>query len=189
MNEEFLDSLSGHVYIVNCSHRNWFWRLIGHTALLYKHGGFWKITESTAQRKPKGVGTINAFKWNYKGRIYLRQVMLDGFDIEDVCELTHDITKEYDKHPYPSKWDGFKKLICASLDINIGGTDIAQHRGEDKGIFCTQWVVMIGQLSGWVKWIYDCREVKSKEFEPDDMRNGKIEQFMNCQLGPEFEVK
>jgi len=190
MNQKFLDSLSGHIYIVNCLHRNWFWRLIGHTALLIRHVDNWWIYESTSRGEKSGVQSHLALYWDYPGAVYLRQVMVD--DPEKVVRgiMSNQLALEEARTPYVAidTFSGRLKLYFSTLDFNVFGRDIFFYRGQDKGVYCTELVVTHGQMTGWIKQMYDCKVVFAHEFEPDDMRNGKIEKYMNCKLGPEFEV-
>ncbi|MDD5328064.1 MAG: hypothetical protein PHY02_09690 [Phycisphaerae bacterium] len=181
--------------IINCEAKDIFWRLIGHTAMVYKDPltGQVMVFESTSLNKWAGISGVQLNPmglWlaNYPGKVFIRQFTFESnFILKSGPE---DFIKKYRGTSYPdySKWDGFWKLVCSALDIRIFYKDIATYQGDDKGIFCTELVVMMLRYCGLMT-----NGMPADEFEPDNLREGfqgNIKHYLvGCKLGNEIRIK
>ena len=180
--------------VLNCSHKDLFWRLIGHTATVYRDPltNMLFCLESTSISKVSGISGVqlNALGlWldKYPGKVYVRQlVKLGGYQ-----EMAHpgEFIEKYRNSSYPNyrTRSGRWKLILAALDINLFGKDIAAYKGDDQGIFCTQLIVMFLRWLG----IMDPGGILAQEFEPDDFRGSKIDKYLTdkCFYQAEIRIK
>ena len=183
--------------IINCEHRNWFWRLIGHTAVVYKDPqiGQLMVLESTQMGKSgiSGVQLSPMGKWvnEYPGTVKIRILQRPhGYWVGNVRGQQQQAAffiKKYLGTSYPDvkSWEGKKKLILSALDLEIDGKDILTYTGDDQGIFCTMLVIMFYQYCGLMEsWLLD------KEFEPDDTRESGIAEklLIDCVWSDEIEI-
>jgi hypothetical protein len=180
--------------ILNCEQKDLFWRLIGHAATVYRDPltNMLFCLESTSISKISGISGVQLNPlglWlkNYPGKIYLRQlVTLTGFVQTDFPAV---FIEKYRTSSYPNYHTrtGRWKLILSALDINIFGKDIATYKGGDKGIFCTQLVVMFLRFLG----IMYTDGILASEFEPDDFRDSKIDKYLTpkCYYQAEIRIK
>ncbi len=203
--------------IINCEPHNLFWRLIGHTAVVYKcrETGQLMVLESTTLNKftgKSGVQLTPMGLWvnNYPGRLYVRipefsfnpsnpRIRANKGLYNATLDMAESFIKKYLESSYPDlkTWSGKMKLILSALDFKILGKDIFTYKGDDKGIFCTMLVVMFYKYCQLMRTLSYRREVRqtadkfASEFEPDDTRNDAIfEMYLkNCVLGKEIRIK
>lgn len=180
--------------IINCESKDLFWRLINHTAIIYKDPltGQVMVFESTSRNKFSGLSGVQLNPmglWlaNYPGKVYVRQfVFLPNFK---PLGRPEDFIKKYRGTSYPdfTKWQGLWKLICSVVDTPIN--DAITYHGKDKGIFCTELVVMMLQYCG----LMTEKCYIPAEFEPDNFRQGlqgSIDRYLTgCKLGNEIRIK
>ena len=172
--------------IINCEHKDLFWRLIGHTAILYKCPltGQLSVFESTTLNKftgKSGVQLTPFGTWlaHYPGKVFARVPKFGDSGEEAGIErqvMAEMFIKQYIGTSYPDlkTWSGRLKLALSALDFRLFGRDWLTYKGDDEGIFCTMLVAMILQ---------DCKMLNfvkhAKEFEPDDTR-GDNDLFELC---------
>jgi len=182
--------------IINCEHRNWFWKLIGHTAVVWKcpATGQLFVLESTQMGKSgiSGVQLTPMGKWvsEYPGKVKIRILKYAKNNIDDYFnkrQRAAEFIKKYLGTSYPDikSWEGKKKLILSALDLKIDGKDILTYKGDDKGVFCTMLVIMFYQQCGLIPTDY-----QAKEFDPDDTRNGGLAEkvLIDCEWSEEIEI-
>ena len=171
--------------IINCEHKNLFYRLIGHTAVVYKslETGQLMVFEST--RGP-GVRLTPMGKWvsEYPGKVFVRIPTYSNI----MCAQAKAgiFIRDHLGTSYPNLQtrSGRFKLYMAALDLKIFGKDIFRYDGSDEGIFCTMLVIMFLHCCGLM---YD---VDAQEWEPDDVRGGDIDMYLkNVKYGKEIRIK
>jgi hypothetical protein len=180
--------------IINCEHKSLFWRLIGHTAVCYRDPLtdmlFW--FESTSRNNVSGISGVQMNPMglilnNYPGKVYIRQLQtLSGFEQQGAPS---EFIEKYRESSYPNYHtrQGRWKLIMSALDIPFFGKDIAEYNGTEKGIFCTELVVMFLRHLG----IMHPKGIAAQEFEPDDFRKNKIDTYLTskCYYQAEIRIK
>ena len=187
---EIRDSLKT-MDVINCEHKSLIWRMIGHTAGVYRepHTGQLQVFESTTRNRINGVSGVQLTPmglWlqKYPGKVYVRSMKTQLGVKKKSREFVHDYLGT--SYPDLSGWSGRMKLIMASFDFEIRGHDYLRYKGADKGIFCTMLIAM---------WYQYCtlmnQQHSAMEYEPDDFRNGgKAEgDLMYCSLGEERRLK
>lgn len=182
--------------VINCEHKDWFWRAIGHTAVLYWNDETKQLMvfESTTMNKFSGKSGVQLTPFglwlhHYPGKVFARMPEFKCVWSRNV--LHRKAGKFIKKHlgtSYPdlSKWGGRLKLALAALDFNLFGRDMLTYKGNDSGIFCTQLVILLYQYCGLI----DSLEL-AREFEPDDTRpGGKAERILvECKWSEEVRLK
>lgn len=200
--------------IINTEHRNILYRLIGHTAVVYKcqETGQLMVFESTTINKATGRSGVQLTPmgfWlhHYPGKVFVR---IPEFSYPDVKNKIDERIENLDRYAlantfiqkhlgssYPDlkTWTGKMKLFLAALDLKIFGKDIFTYRGDDKGIFCTMLVVMFLQycgLLGCLNLSQKQRVIPAHEYEPDDTRGsaGMFDKYLiSCKYGKEICIK
>lgn len=180
--------------IINCVHKDFLWALIGHSACVYRdpltNMLFW--FESTSRNNVSGISGVQMNPMglilnNYPGKVYVRQLeKLAGFE---QTGFPSEFIEKYRESSYPNyrTRQGRWKLILSVLDIPLFGKDIAEYDGTDKGIFCTELVVMFLR---WLGIMYP-EGLCAYEFEPDDFRRHKIDNCLmpKCFYQAEIRIK
>jgi len=180
--------------IINCEHKDIFWRLIGHTAVCYRDPLtdmlFW--FESTSRNNVSGISGVQMNPMglilnNYPGKVYVRQLeKLPGFE---PTGSPFEFIEKHRESSYPNYHtrQGRWKLILSALDIPLFGKDIAEYHGTDEGIFCTELVV---RFLRWLGIMYPAG-LCANEFEPDDLRKHKIDKYLmpKCFYHAEIRIK
>ena len=185
--------------LVNCEHKDLFWRLIGHTAVLYKDvlTGQLHVFESTTLNKftgKSGVQMIPFGVWiaHYPGKVFVRIPEFDDISTGGQCARearAMDFIKEHLGTSYPNlkTLSGRLKLYLSALDFKLFGVDLLTYKGDDEGIFCTMLIAMFLQELGYLHDAYAARE-----YEPDDTRGNasKFEKYLiNVRYGKEIQLK
>ena len=156
--------------ILNFENKDWFWRLIGHTAMVVVNHQYDQIScwESTS----RGLGGQSGVQLNplrarletCGSRVFVRQILTTkiGMYFNSISTL-----KEYIKAnrglPYPDLKTRYGRwyLIKAALDCG----KLTENKENPKMRFCTDLVAATYRDCGLAR--FDCA---SSEFEPDDMR-------------------
>lgn len=181
--------------IINCEHHNLLWRLIGHTAVVYKcrETSQLMVFESNVGT---GVHLTPMGKWlsEYHGKVFVRiptyTMDFGGNGTGDVDAWTkaEEFINIHLGTSYPNLLtrSGRMKLIFSALDLKILGKDIFKYEGDDEGIFCTMLVIMLLQYCYLVN-----NETVAQEWEPDDTRNDFTLKhcLINCKYGKEIRIK
>ena len=203
---EIRDNLSTFT-IINTEHRSIIYRLIGHTAVVYKcrETGQLMVFESNItlikSTGKSGVRLTPMGKWlsEYNGKVFVRIPELDCNPSDSYIRVNKGMynimlssadsfVKNHLGSSYPDlqTWSGKMKLIFAALDLKIIGKDLCTYRGNDKGIFCTMLVIMFLQYCGLMS-----EETEAKEWEPDNTRVDFTMKHLliNCEYGKEIRIK
>ncbi len=185
--------------VINCEHKDWFWRLIGHTAMVYRDvdTGQIMVYESTSLNKFSGISGVQLAPMRiwiryYPGKVFVRRMMYKGKPLPYITDdykfhpTLSDHIREHRGVPYPDLSDPKQALFLAysAIDLPFG---IGQNPDRHDIIFCTQLVVDAFQTCG----LYTGDEVPA-EFEPDDTRpGGKFEDMLTegMELGNEIRIK
>jgi len=185
--------------IINCEHKRLFWRLIGHTAVVYYCH---ETNQLMVLESHRGVGvTLTPMgKWvsEYPGKVFVRIPTFDFLTVGHPTYITdfdekiqikaEEFIKKYLGSSYPNlqTWSGKMKLVLAALDLKICRKDLFTYSGDDVGIFCTMLVIMLLQYCGLVSMGTD-----AEEWEPDDTRKDfTLRQVLtNCKYGNEIQIK
>lgn len=176
--------------IINCEHKNLFWRLVGHTAGIYvcQETGQVMCFESTTRDGGTGGVKLTPFGlwlYNYPGRVYVR---IPKFKVnKQTCNAGVFIAGLLGtSYPDITTWSGRMKLALSSLDLNIFGKDIFTYKGKDRGVFCTHLIALWYQYMGYMDLT-----IPAYEFEPDDTRKGgKAEKrLIDCTWSDEIRIK
>ena len=183
--------------IINCEHKNPFYKWIGHTAVVYRclETGQLMVLESNVG---VGVHLTPMGKWlnEYPGKVFVR---IPKFDFKEtvlgktICMMTLEmLATEFIKshlgssYPNVKTWSGKMKLILSALDFDIFGDDLFKYDGNDEGIFCTMLVIMFLQYCGLMN-----NETLACEWEPDNTRVDftMAHCLINCKYGKEIRIK
>ncbi len=164
--------------VLCCENRNWFYRFIGHTAVIYKNdAGQLMVFESTSLNKFSGIKGVQLTPlglWlhHYNGKVYWRKWVWDegklGTTQIDLAnwEFTQFI-KEYRGTSYPSGRKGTWLLFKAWWDSPFL-KKFSRNAATTVVIFCSH---LIGLLFETVDFIYI--PVPASELVPKDFREGK----------------
>ncbi len=182
--------------IINTEHKDWFWRFIGHTAMVYRDflTGQVSVYESTTLNKFNGVSGVQLTPMRpwlayYPGKVFVRRMIFEkDYDISRInyrSSIEQHIQK-YRGTPYPDLNDPKQKqfVIDSAIDLPFG---IGKNPDRHDIFFCTQLVADAWQERG----LYIGEEPPS-EWQPDDMRpGGKFEKQLapGVSLGKEIRIK
>ncbi len=181
--------------IINCEHKDWWWRLIGHTAMVYRDNATGQIFvyESTSLNKFTGISGVQLTPMRiwlkyYPGKVFVRRVLFEEpkyFRFTAHIKLQGHIEK-YRGTPYPDMNDPEQRqfVINAALDLPAG---IGLNPDRHDIMFCTQLVVDAWQEAGLYKGDWP-----PSEWQPDDMRQGgRFERRLvkGVSLGKELRLK
>jgi hypothetical protein len=166
--------------VINCEHKDLFWRIIGHTAMIYNDiaTGQLFVYESTSLNKftgIKGVQLTPLRLWlrYYPGKVKVRRMMFAEelrHEEEKIRFLSQLKIREHIKRfrgvPYPDLSDPVQRdfLLNSAIDLPFG---LAENQDRHNIFFCTHLVVDAWQDGG----LYIGDQVPP-EYEPDDMREG-----------------
>jgi len=191
--------------ILNCEHKRLFWRMIGHTAMVYRDPatGVIYVYEST-QMSYSGVSGVQLHllgEWldHYPGKVFIRPLKFAGdakswtYQCEAMDRLQDHIWR-YRGTSYPDlkTRQGRWFLIKAAWDSGLF-KKASTNTDTDAAMFCTHLVahayracrLIDTEETGWIDY-------NPAEFEPDDMRNGSIFERLirpECVLQPEIRIK
>jgi len=180
--------------ILTCEQYDLFWRLIGHSAVIYRDPltNMLFCFESTSISRISGIkgvqlNPLGLWLDKYPGKVRVRQCQkLAGFVPKGKAE---DFIKLHRGSSYPDikTKDGRWKLILSAIDIHIFGHNIATYHGKSNGIFCTELVVM------FLRWLGIMQEkgLPSWEYEPDNFTKRFINDLMNPMIiyGEQIRIK
>ncbi len=186
--------------IINTEHYKLFWRLIGHTAVIYKDftTGVVYIYESTTQNKFSGLSGVQLTPmrvWlnNYPGKVFVRRVIIDDvFSWGNNTAPSSNNTieqhiKKYRGTPYPDLSDRRQRnfVINAALDLPGPLKGFGLNPDRDDIMFCTHLVADLWRWRG-----YYIGDEPPSEFEPDDTRpGGKFENQLVKGLSLDSEIR
>ena len=188
--------------VINCEHRNWIWRLIGHTAVVYKCRitGQLMVLESTNKNFTTGnsgvqLTPLGLWLKNYPGKVFIRvpefvnkpsntDAKWNREEKAGQFVAQHLIAKT--SYPDLRTWSGRFKVALSALDLKFRGKDLFTYKGDDVGIFCTMLVVQFYIYCGLMKPV-----IEAAECEPDDTRtHGFLErQLVDCAWSDEIRIK
>jgi hypothetical protein len=163
--------------VINCVQDNWFWKRIGHTAIVYidPMTGQVKVFESTTLNKwtgKSGVQMMPLGAWlaHYPGKVFARVPKFgdssSGANIDREIKAADFIRNNLGtSYPDIKTRTGRFKLYMASLDFRLFGRDWFSYTGKDEGVFCTELVIKMLQACGLFGTGYN-----ASEYEPDDTR-------------------
>ncbi len=192
--------------IINTEHKDWFWRFIGHTAMVYRDflTGLISVYESTTRNKFNGLSGVQLTPmrlWlaHYPGKVLVRGFYCNKrnkgyFDYPELQKrlllkekpTVEQHIQKFRDTPYPDLKDPKQRqfVIDAAIDLPFG---IGQNPDRHDIMFCTQLVVDAYQDCG----LYTGEEPPS-EWQPDDMRpGGEFEKQLaeGVSLGKEIRIK
>lgn len=185
--------------LINCEHRNWFWKLIGHNAVLYKDPmtGQLMLFESTTLNKFTGLSGVQMMPFGawlalYPGKVFARIPVFSDSTLTASTKRMETASR-FIRHNLGSSYPDLKtmtgrfKLYMAALDFKLFGVDWFTYMGSDEGIFCTMLLIMMLQKCGLFEaYAY------AKEFQPDDTRGGKADfedRLIGVKYLPEIQLK
>ena len=183
--------------VINCEHKNWFWRMIGHTAVVYCDAltGQLSVYESTSLNKWSGISGVQltpmrVWLLHYPGKVFVRRV---GLDINHRGSARYWLGVNAEEHiekyrgvPYPDRKDPKQLQYLANLVIDLP-FDMFENEDRHDIIACTPLVVDFWQDGG----LYVGDEPPS-EAQPDDTREGgRFENQLaeGVSLGKEIRLK
>jgi len=191
--ESIRDSLAS-FDVINCEHKELFFRLIGHTAMVYrcKATGQLMVWESTTMNRFSGLSGVQLNPlgiWlaNYPGKVYIRQTIMSD-EKRKYAELWLDPFIRMTRgtsYPNLKTRSGRWYLIKAALDSKLFAR--ATTNIEDPSVrFCTDLVAATYRYCQLTT-----ADINPSEMEPDDCRpGGQFEKYLReCALGSEIRIK
>lgn len=204
---EIRDKLSTFT-IINCEHKELFYRLIGHTAVVYRcvETGQVMVFESNIG---VGVRLTPMGKWlnEYNGKVFVRIPTFFAMQSQygsvsnpepyhSEIKLAQKFVKKHLGSSYPNvqTLSGKMKLLLAAFDLKVFEWDMLTYDGDDEGIFCTMLVIMFLRycgLLGCLNLSQKKRVIPAHEYEPDDTRGRDVfdKYLINCKYGKEIQIK
>jgi hypothetical protein len=93
--------------IVCCEHKDLFWKLIGHTAMVVRDkekdiNMVWQSTTQYANQKGTSLSFFNEWLDQYPGKVYIRKVIMPDAMREDAEIMLDAYIKKYRDRPYPN---------------------------------------------------------------------------------------
>lgn len=161
-------------WIINCEHKKWFWRLIGHTAVIWKNPdtGILYVYESTQMGKSgiKGVQITLFYEWlkKYPGKVKIKPVTITNPMIRtEALKSAAEHVKKHLGKPYtdPKKRKGFLMLLKSVWDSGIF-QKISTNIDTEIWFFCTMLVLNLFRFCKLVN-----SDINPTEWEPDDTRD------------------
>ena len=162
--------------VLNCEHRNWFWRLIGHTAGIYRDPltGMLYCYESTQMKYAgsSGVRLVPLKQWIFE---YPGDVMVKRCIYRDIpsalnqidCEASAQVhIKTHRGKPYPDLKTRAGKWFVANAAIDLPFDNPWQNKERDDIFFCTHLYTHQLRFCGIADGF------NAAEQEPDDTRDG-----------------
>ena len=182
--------------IINCEHKDWFWRMIGHTAVVYRDAstGMLFVYESTSLNKWSGISGVQLTPMRvwlryYPGKVFLAPVKFEEdsathYFVRQVKAQEH--IEKFRDVPYPDRRNPrhLQYLINLVIDLPFG---ICENKDRHDIMACTPLVADFFEDGG----LYVGDEPPS-ESQPDDTRpGGKFEKMLaeGVSLGKEIELK
>ena len=179
--------------IINCEHKDWFWRMIGHTVAVYRDActGMLFVYESTSLNKWTGISGVQLTPmrvWlrHYPGKVFVRRMrIVRGYSYWHEMKAAAHIEK-FRGVPYPDMKDPKQLQYLANMVIDL---PFGMFENEDRHdiIACTPLVVDFWQDAE----LYVGDEPPS-EAQPDDTREGgRFENQLaeGVSLGKEIRLK
>lgn len=183
--------------ILNCVHHDWFWRLIGHVAMVVRMpGDILMVWESTSRNKWAEVaGTqINLMSdWveNYPGDVFVRRTFVAPEYKEDAESRLMEYIEKYRGKPYPAffTWPGMRYMLNQVLDLPIPGPWNNDPNTENRD--CSDRVAHTLQYCGLLDPRLNCSEVEPDNFRQKKFGNWKIAKYLlpGVTLGNEEQIK
>jgi len=192
--------------ILNTEHKSWFWRLIGHTAIIYVDPGTKKVFVYEATTKSyTGVSGVQLHlfgEWldNYPGRVYMRRVHFKGNQPVHWAAACRKLAKHIQKYcgtSYPdlSTRPGRWQLIKAAWDSWLFPKQ-STNPDTDTDMYCTKLVGHAFRFGDMVRdFPYPPRDYppihyNPSELEPDDTRDGDwFEMYLKSHVIIDQEVR
>jgi len=178
--------------ILNCQAKQWPFRWIGHTAMIYREqmtNTVW-VYESTQTGDADGVRLVLFSDWlrDYPGKVWLRRcVIADGKLKRKSQAALRQHIKAYRGTPYPNlkSGKGLLLLIRAAWD-SVLFKKASTNTDTEMNFFCTHLVAHAFRWASLVK-----RGYVAAEFEPDDtrQRGGKFDAWLIDDVELEEEVR
>ncbi len=183
-------------WIINCEHKRFYWKWVGHTAVIWKdpNGLLW-VYESTQMSHSgiKGVQLTPLIEWRlkYPGVVKIKPVTITNPKMKSTAfSLAEKHIKIHLGKPYtdPKTPKGFKMLVRSVWDssrFKKASTNI----DTEVWFFCTMLVL---NLFRFCCLIY--RDINCSEWEPDNTRDkprGRLETVTNnyVRIDPEIRIK
>lgn len=155
--------------VLNFENKDWFWRLIGHTAMVVVNHQYDQVDcwESTSRGLGGQSGVqLNPLKARLEScdsRVFVRRIDYCGMKYWDAIAKLKDYVRANRGIPYPNLKTRYGRwyLIKAALDCG----KLTQNVENPKIRFCTDLIAATYRDCGLAQF-----ECASSEFEPDDMR-------------------
>lgn len=160
--------------VLCCEHRNWLYKFIGHTAVIYRNdAGQLMVFESTSLNKFSGIKGVQLTPlglWlqHYNGKVYWRKWVWDTAARDTIlikC-LFEQFIKKYRGTSYPSGRKGARLLFKAWWDSPFL-KKFSRNPVTTTVIFCSH---LVGMLFNAVNFIDPT--VPASELVPRDFREG-----------------
>lgn len=167
-----------------CEHKRLFWRLIGHTAGIYKSSsGQLMVFESTSLNKWTGISGVQlnplgTWLMHYPGKVFIRRIQyqFERRVFKEKLQKADGFIRKYRGTSYPdiSTRKGRWYLIKSAWDSVIF-EEASTNKDTEDWIFCTDL---------YVRWLKFCditiKDITTSEFEPDDTYPGeKLDQVVS----------
>ena len=180
----------GNFDVLCCENRNWLYKFIGHTAVIYKNdAGQLMVLESTSLNKFSGIKGVQLTPlglWllHYKGKVYWRKwVWEESVRIIDQRYAKYKFNRfieEYRGTSYPSGRKGAWLLFKAWWDSPFL-KKFSRNPVTTAVIFCSH---LVGMLFAAVKFIEIMAFLPASELIPKDFRQGGfVDQFTLKDMG------
>lgn len=171
--------------VLCCENRNWLYRFIGHTAVIYKNdAGQLMVFESTSLNKFSGIKGVQLTPlglWlhHYNGKVYWRRWMWDDPCMTCTTDFKAFI-KKYRGTSYPSGRKGAWLLFKAWWDSPFL-KKFSRNAPTTAVIFCSH---LIGLLFEAVNFKGKILGVPASELLPEDFReDGYIDVVVGNDIG------
>jgi hypothetical protein len=185
-------------WVLNCEHKKWIFRLIGHTAVIWEdpeNGVLW-VYESTQMGAfgVKGVQVTELNTWleKYPGVVKIKPVTITNPMAKKAAfDLAAEHVEKYLGRPYtdPKKRQGRWVLIRSVCDCSFF-KKINTNIDTDKWFFCS---MLVMHLFRYCRLVY--RDINPSEWEPDNTRDeprGRLQSVINSSyvvVGIEIRIK
>jgi hypothetical protein len=189
----------GNFDVLCCEHRNWLYKFIGHTAVIYKNdAGQLMVFESTSLNKFSGIKGVQLTPlglWlqHYNGKVRWRKWVWEkdaarSLDAEIEFEL---FIQEYRGTSYPSGRKGAWLLFKAWWDSPFL-KKFSRNPVTTAVIFCSHLVGMLFGIVGFLELSpLPASELVPRDFREDNYIDGKLRFGPNNMghLAPEILIK
>ncbi len=193
--------------VINCEHKVWYWRMVGHTAVVYRDAntGQLSVYESTSLNKWSGISGVQLTPmrvWlrHYPGKVFVRRMVYNKRNkgsldypamqkrilLREKQPLSATHIEKYRGVPYPDLKDPkqLQFLLNTVIDLPFG---IGLNPDRHDIFVCTPLVVDFWEDAGLYAGGWP-----PSEFEPDDTRpGGHFEKRLaeGVSLGKEIRLK